>query len=391
MTQGTSTHGGGLSEHRTDVGHVDADGAWWRRPTGLAARIGRDRIADAAAPLQLLALGAISGLGLGLLGSVSWRAGPDGGSVGAVLLHLVALLAACTVAAVVALRPRMQVAAPALAQRRHDQDASEAPTRLLAQMHHELRTPLNAMIGFSEVMLRELHGPLGDARYQEYAAHISESGGRLLKASEDALAVAATMSVLVADRRALRRERLPVAALLEEAWAATAGQGRASPLSLAECVAGADIECDRQATSQALQHLLNEAEAHVAPGGEIVARTAGGDKACRIEIAIEPPGQDRDRSSHRPHSPMYTRDCLGLILARSLIEMQGATLRMSGEPQAAWSACIVFPAAAAPRRPRRLSATAGWRPAAPARREGSLAVPAAAARASARSPSAPPA
>ncbi len=75
-------------------------------------------------------------------------------------------------------------------------------------MSHELRTPLNAMIGFSEVMLRELHGPLGHARYQEYAAHISESGGRLLKSSEDTLAVTATMSALMADRLAGRRERV---------------------------------------------------------------------------------------------------------------------------------------------------------------------------------------
>ena len=69
----------------------------------------------------------------------------------------------------------------------------------MAQMSHELRTPLNAVIGFSEVMLRELYGPLGHARYQEYAHHISESGGRLLKSSEDALAVTEAMSALIAD------------------------------------------------------------------------------------------------------------------------------------------------------------------------------------------------
>src|SRR4029077_13822819 len=38
-------------------------------------------------------------------------------------------------------------------------------SELMAQMSHELRTPLNAVIGFSEVMQHELHGPLGSARY----------------------------------------------------------------------------------------------------------------------------------------------------------------------------------------------------------------------------------
>ena len=91
-------------------------------------------------------------------------------------------------------------------------------SELMAQMSHELRTPLNAVIGFSDVMLRELHGPLGNARYQEYAHHISESGGRLLKSSEEALAVTEAMTALMADRRAGKRERLAAATLLRDAW-----------------------------------------------------------------------------------------------------------------------------------------------------------------------------
>ena len=102
-----------------------------------------------------------------------------------------------------------------------DAQAATGADQLLAQMSHELRTPLNAMIGFSEVMLRELYGPLGDARYQEYAAHISESGGRLLKSSEDALAVTETMSAVMADRLAGRRERVMASGLVRDAWAAS--------------------------------------------------------------------------------------------------------------------------------------------------------------------------
>ena len=43
------------------------------------------------------------------------------------------------------------------------EDANRAKSKFLANMSHELRTPLNAIIGFSEMMVAEMFGPLGDA------------------------------------------------------------------------------------------------------------------------------------------------------------------------------------------------------------------------------------
>ncbi len=60
---------------------------------------------------------------------------------------------------------------------------------LMARMSHDLRTPLNAILGFSEIIERQLLGPLGTERYQGYAADIRTSGLSLLAAVEHALAV----------------------------------------------------------------------------------------------------------------------------------------------------------------------------------------------------------
>ncbi len=60
---------------------------------------------------------------------------------------------------------------------------------LMASLCHDLRTPLNAIIGFSEIIERELLGPLGSERYQSYATYIRQSGIDLLAAVESTIAL----------------------------------------------------------------------------------------------------------------------------------------------------------------------------------------------------------
>ena len=65
--------------------------------------------------------------------------------------------------------------------------ADHAKSEFLAAMSHELRTPLNAVIGFSEVIMSEAFGPVGSAKYRDYAKDINESGQHLLSLINDIL------------------------------------------------------------------------------------------------------------------------------------------------------------------------------------------------------------
>ena len=227
-----------------------------------------------------------------------------------------------------------------------DTNAATGVDQLMAQMSHELRTPLNAMIGFSDVMLRELYGPLGHTRYQEYAAHISESGGQLLRSAEDALAVTETMSAVMADRLAGRCERVAAGGLVREAWAALGAT--TVKLSVSNCAA-CDIPCERRATGQALRHLLREAIARAPAGGEVEVkgRRRGGARSIEIRITR---GSDQAAGSildgaAKADAGRYplAGGSLRVMLARLLLEMQGATLSLWDDDAGFWSAYVAFP------------------------------------------------
>ncbi len=243
----------------------------------IGFRINWQWLARGAAALHLF--------GLALIVTMGWHDPSVAGSAtigGLPALHLAFLMTTGAAAALFTLGSRRE-GQPL--QAADDTPPATGVDQLLAQMSHELRTPLNAMIGFSEVMLRELYGPLGHARYQEYAAHISESGGQLLRSAEDALAVTETMSAVMADRLAGRCERVVASGLVREAWAAIGASDGTVKLSVSNCAA-CDIACERRATGQALQHLLREAIARAPAGGtvEVRGRRRGGARSIEIRV-----------------------------------------------------------------------------------------------------------
>ena len=290
----------------------------------------RDR-ARAKAGATWLARGAASAhlAALGILLTTAWRGGAlgDGAVPGLAGWHLAFLLATGAAAALLTVGGRGDAA------RRGTAAQSERLAELLAQMSHELRTPLNAVIGFSEVMLRELHGPLGHARYHEYAHHISESGGRLLQSSEHALAVTEAVTALIGDGRRRVRDKVCAEALVREAWRRVCAQALPAQAVLATSVgAGCALKCELGATLQALECLLRHALARAAEQANICVRADG---RGSMTIRLAPPGGAHVAAADRS---------LLLGLARLLLEAQGAALSCTTAADGTWSAVLSFPA-----------------------------------------------
>src|SRR4029077_7241717 len=71
----------------------------------------------------------------------------------------------------------------------------------IAEVSHELRTPLGHILGFAEILEREMFGPIGE-RNVEYAGLIRRSGAQLLELVNDLLDI----SKIEAGRYEIERE-----------------------------------------------------------------------------------------------------------------------------------------------------------------------------------------
>ncbi len=71
--------------------------------------------------------------------------------------------------------------------KRAAESANRSKSEFLANMSHELRTPLNAIMGFADILRQEIFGPLGHARYREYADDINEAARHLYNLINDIL------------------------------------------------------------------------------------------------------------------------------------------------------------------------------------------------------------
>jgi PAS domain S-box-containing protein len=228
--------------------------------------------------------------------------------------------------------------------------ASRAKSSFLAHMSHELRTPLNAIMGFSEVIAREVLGPIGNHQYHEYASHIHNSGSHLLSLINDLL----DLSKIEAGKLTLHEEPVSLPALLQRCVVFVSEPLRSNGLGLVlEIDPTLDtVLCDERKLKQVVVNLLSNA-VKFTPAGRITlaaTRTGTDDLVLRvgdtgIGIAAEdiaevmtPFGQI-DGALSRQHRGTG----LGLPLAKGLIELHGGSLALESEPGVGTTVTITLP------------------------------------------------
>ena len=178
------------------------------------------------------------------------------------------------------------------------ESASRAKTQFLANMSHELRTPLNAVIGFSEILNRELFGTLGEARYRDYARLIHESGEHLLNVVNDIL----DMSKIEAGKFKIVKEPFDVAPLVKSCCDIMRHTAEQRSLSLIVDIEPGipELPADKRACKQMLLNVHLERHQVHRPRrlGARVGQSGGG--RCRAH-------RRRQRHRHRRGGPAQAR------------------------------------------------------------------------------------
>ncbi len=215
------------------------------------------------------------------------------------------------------------------------ENAYAAKSRFLANMSHELRTPLNAIIGFSDMMDKQVLGPLGNDRYNDYILGIRESGQHLLDLITDIL----DMSKIEAGKYELNLERLDLAKSIRLAAHMMEGRAHDGQIKLTCNTPDEAMEviADRRGLKQIMLNLLSNAIKFTEAGGSVdvkarkdgenvfitVRDTGIGIPAHKIRDVTKPFEQVSNAFTRR-----HEGSGLGLAITKDLVELHKGELNI---------------------------------------------------------------
>jgi len=203
----------------------------------------------------------------------------------------------------------------------------------LANMSHELRTPLNSILGFTDVMLEGLDGPLTDYMDNDLRL-IQKNGQHLLHLINDVL----DMAKIESGRMNLHPETFKVQDILEDVNSITSSLATAKNVAIifAENTdREVEIYADNTRIKQVMINLVNNA-IKFTNNGSITLNTSRPDSA-RVFITVKDTGlgipPDHLEGIFQEFSQVDTSTTrkvggtgLGLPISRRLIEMHGGRL-----------------------------------------------------------------
>ncbi|MDP9150862.1 MAG: HAMP domain-containing histidine kinase, partial [Myxococcota bacterium] len=204
----------------------------------------------------------------------------------------------------------------------------------LAAVSHELRSPLNAVLGFADVLMTEVDGPLSPEAREE-VEQIRGSGKHLLDLITDIL----ELSALESGQLKLTRTRVDLAAVASEVVREAAGVVGPRPIRVRlETESEVHARADARRVRQVLTNLVGNA-IKFTQQGEVVVQVSLAGRHARLSVRDTGPGISARERAVIFEEYKQTKDerarrrgtGLGLAIARRLVMMHGGSIRLDSQ------------------------------------------------------------
>jgi two-component system cell cycle sensor histidine kinase PleC len=228
--------------------------------------------------------------------------------------------------------------------------ANRAKSEFIAYMSHELRSPMNAIIGFSEMMKREVFGRVSPPKYREYAEDIHGSATHLLSLINDIL----DLSKAEAGKLQLHEGEVDLAAAVEAARRLVAMRAEALQIALRTQLAMnlPLLAGDERLVKQMILNLLSNAIKFTPARGSVT--ISAGQEGGRLFVSVADTGPGIAAADIPRILEAYGRTDsaektavegtgLGLPLVKTMIELHGGSLAIESQPGAGSTFTLRFP------------------------------------------------
>ncbi len=235
--------------------------------------------------------------------------------------------------------------------RRNAERANSAKSEFLAKISHEIRTPLNAIIGFSEVMMEERFGPIGNERYREYLKDIRASGEHLISLINDLL----DLSKIEAGKLDLAFASVDLNDIASQCMAIMQPQANRERIIIRTALSPRlpPVVADARSIRQIVLNLLSNSIKFTAPGGQVIVSTTLTD-AGEVHLRVRDTGigmsEAEIKMALEPFRQLATSGRggsggtgLGLPLTKALTEANRASFSIKSTVNAGTLIEIAFP------------------------------------------------
>lgn len=229
-------------------------------------------------------------------------------------------------------------------------EANTAKSQFLAKISHELRTPLNSVIGYADLLLTEVAGPLANDKQAEYIEHVKSSGHHLLELINDVL----DLSKIEAHKEDLHMRSTAITGAIDVAVERIQNLADQKRITIHRDMPtdAPSLVCDERRIVQVFINLLSNAIKFTPDGGDIYFTCSSGDGNMVLQIRDTGIGIAKDALKKIMQPFEQAGDVLttpeqgtglGLPICRSLLELHGATITIRSELGEGTLVEIVFP------------------------------------------------